>query len=150
MRSFDFFMCISSGRQLSNIIDYTSKKLIQCDLSVTTRGWVLKYIGILILMTRCAFSDRRTLWGPSSFSKYLAPQNFGDLMSRQRFQDIRQNIGFSKECDTFGRWGSVCEFMSAINDHRSFFFFFESKHFIYSVRNVHSKETEQHYLNIVM
>ena len=31
-----------------------------------------------------------------------------------------------------------------------FFFFFESKHFIYSVRNVHSLETEQHYLNIVM
>ena len=31
-----------------------------------------------------------------------------------------------------------------------FFFFFESKHFIYSVRNVHSRETEQHYLNIVM
>ena len=29
-------------------------------------------------------------------------------------------------------------------------FFFESKHFIYSVRNVHSRETEQHYLNIVM
>ena len=31
-----------------------------------------------------------------------------------------------------------------------FFFFFESKQFIYSVRNVHSRETEQHYLNIVM
>ena len=30
------------------------------------------------------------------------------------------------------------------------YFFFESKHFIYSVRNVHSRETEQHYLNIVM
>ena len=29
-------------------------------------------------------------------------------------------------------------------------FFFESKHFIYSVCNVHSRETEQHYLNIVM
>ena len=29
-------------------------------------------------------------------------------------------------------------------------FFFESKHFIYTVRNVHSRETEQHYLNIVM
>ena len=28
--------------------------------------------------------------------------------------------------------------------------FFESKQFIYSVRNVHSRETEQHYLNIVM
>ena len=28
--------------------------------------------------------------------------------------------------------------------------FFESKHFIYSVRNVHSRETEQHYLNILM
>ena len=31
-----------------------------------------------------------------------------------------------------------------------FDFFFESKQFIYSVRNVHSRETEQHYLNIVM
>ena len=30
------------------------------------------------------------------------------------------------------------------------YIFFESKHFIYSVRNVHSRETEQHYLNIVM
>ena len=29
-------------------------------------------------------------------------------------------------------------------------FFFESKYFIYTVRNVHSRETEQHYLNIVM
>ena len=33
---------------------------------------------------------------------------------------------------------------------RAYNFFFESKHFIYSVRNVHSRETEQHYLNIVM
>ena len=29
-------------------------------------------------------------------------------------------------------------------------FFFESEQFTYSVRNVHSRETEQHYLNIVM
>ena len=34
--------------------------------------------------------------------------------------------------------------------HRYTFFFFESEQFIYSVRNVHSRETEQHYLNIVM
>ena len=30
------------------------------------------------------------------------------------------------------------------------FIFFESTHFIYIVRNVHSRETERHYLNIVM
>ena len=33
---------------------------------------------------------------------------------------------------------------------RYYLFFFESKHFIYSFRNVHNGETEQHYLNIVM
>ena len=33
--------------------------------------------------------------------------------------------------------------------HSSAQFFFESKHFIYIVRNFHSRETEQHFLNIV-
>ena len=119
MKPFDFFMWTFLGRQLSNIIEYTNRKLIDCDLPVTTRGEVLKYIGILIRMTRCGFSDRRTLWSPSSASKYLATQNFEDIMSRQRFEDLRQNMVFSKDCDTYGRWGCVCEFISAINDHRS-------------------------------
>ena len=119
MKPFDLFMCMFPDCQLSKIIEYTNRKLIDCDLPVTTRGEVLKYIGFLILMTRREFSDRRTLWSPSSSSKYLATQNFGDIMSRQRFEDLRQNMGFSKNCDTYGRWGSGCEFISAINDHRS-------------------------------
>ena len=60
-------------------------------------------------------------------------------------------------------WGSVkiliidevytlkVEWLSLIDEKlRQKKFFFESKHFIYSLRNVHSRETEQHYLNIFM
>ena len=119
MKPFDFFMWMFPGRQLSNIIEYTIRKLIDCDLPVTTRGEVLKYIVILILVTRCEFSDRRTLWSPSSASMYLTTQNFREIMSRQRFEDLRQSMVFSKDCDSYGRWGSVCEFISAINDHMS-------------------------------
>ena len=52
---------------------------------------------------------------------------------------------------SFGRVkGKLSILNMFLNCEQSACSFFESKHFIYSVRNAHSRETKQHYLNIVM
>ena len=43
----------------------------------------------------------------------------GHIMSRKRFEELRQYVTYSKVRDETDRWGVISEFITAINDHRS-------------------------------
>ena len=43
----------------------------------------------------------------------------GHIMSRKRFEELRQHVTYSKVRDETDRWGVISEFITAINDHRS-------------------------------
>ena len=64
-------------------------------------------------------------------------------------RDSRLLLESQLRLDTFKPL-SVSIFSAFGHANKHFFLFFESEYFIYSVRNIHSRETEQHYLNIVM
>ena len=104
---------------LSTIVAYTNNKMESKGFKFTTRGEILKFFGILILMTRFEFNGRRSLWSTNTASKYLPPPMFGNIMSRNRFEQLRQNVMFGSEVSTIDRWGLVTEFINAINEHRS-------------------------------
>ena len=59
---YDFFMWMFPLEHLGLIVNHTNKKLNNRGLPVTSRGEVLRYFGILLLMNRYQFGNRRDLW----------------------------------------------------------------------------------------
>lgn len=125
MTPFDCFMWMFPQGHLSEMVYSTNHRLEQRDLPITTKGELLRFFGVLVLLTRCQFGNRRSLWSNRSVSKYLSPPSFGNAMSRQRFEVIRQNIAFTGYATDVSnmddRWGLVKGFVDAINDHRATF-----------------------------
>ena len=62
MTAFDFFMWMFPIKHLALIVQETNIRLRLKNQSCTSSGEVLRFFGVLALMTRCKFSDRRELW----------------------------------------------------------------------------------------
>ena len=54
------------------MVSYTNDAMQSRGLRLTTRGGILKFFGVLILMTRIAFGSRRSLWSSQGSSKYCS------------------------------------------------------------------------------
>ena len=115
-------------KQLDDIQSYTNRKLSAKGKEVLTRGQLVKFIGVLLLMTRYTFADRRELWATEPTSKYVPAARFGEItgMGRDRFDDIFSCLTFSyqpevKPADMSHadyRWLLVDGFVDNINRHR--------------------------------
>lgn len=79
----------------SSIWTLTNNNLKNDNLDITTNGEILKFFGILILITRFEFSSRRDLWKRKDISKYIPSAQFGRFISRDRFQHLMQHIQLS-------------------------------------------------------
>lgn len=77
MNPLDYFMWMFPQGFLSSIVSYTNENMEDKLLQLTTRGEIVKFFGVLILMTRCEFSARRSLWSTKQSSKYLPLRNSG-------------------------------------------------------------------------
>lgn len=88
----------------------------------TAAGEVMKFFGILILMNRIEFLNRRDLWCKQPFSRFRPEPNIGNAMSRNSFELIRSSLRFSgngvTEEQGYARWDFVTDFVQATNDHR--------------------------------
>jgi Transposase IS4 len=89
---------------------------------------MLKYIGILVLATRCQSSSRRELWNTVPKTPYDIAYNFGRTgMSRHRFEDLHGHIRYSRQLEerpvgmSFEcyRWMLVDDFVTNFNNHRA-------------------------------
>ena len=135
MRPLDCFQWMFPMVFLSTIVQNTNKKLCSSCIRPTTAGELLKFFGVLILMTRFTFGPRRELWRRDSKHRYVPPAHFGRFMAMQRFEDLHRRISFCTSSakrtyistnleDTRGeqaRW-DLCEgFLDAINAHRQQF-----------------------------
>jgi hypothetical protein len=98
---------------------------------LTTQGEILKFFGVLILMTRFEFSDYRTLWSTQNPEKYEISPDFGRTgMTRHRFQTLKRYIRFSNQPSSRPegmnsekyRWLLVDDFIRSINNHRLSYF----------------------------
>ncbi len=64
---------------LNNIVRLTNSELTTLDKRETTAGEVLKFFGILILISKFEFSARASLWSNTAPSKYLPAARIGSL-----------------------------------------------------------------------
>ena len=63
----------------------------------TTTGEVLKYFGILILLTKFEFNSRRNLWSNLSEHRYIPAPSMGKGIPRNRFDQFWQHMTWSNQ-----------------------------------------------------
>jgi Transposase IS4 len=109
---------------LGEIAHLTNIHLLQKQCAQISVGTLLKFLGVLVLMTR--FGKRHDMWKPSPTSNYIPEPAFGKTgMSRNSFDEISAWIRFSDQPKTQWElsavrycWKPVNDFVSAVNTHR--------------------------------
>jgi hypothetical protein len=123
----DYFLLMFPPDQLLTIVTLTSENLLLKTKAATTPGEVLKFFGVLILVTRFEFSARASLWSNTAPSKYEPAPSFGKTgMPRHRFDSIMSAIRFSRQppvrpdhmSTEAYRWLLVDGFVDNFNEYR--------------------------------
>jgi Transposase IS4 len=127
----DFFMAVFPKEQLSYMMEKTNEGLVVNGHSRLTKGELLKFFGILILITRFEFGQRASLWATTSRCKYIPAPNLGEKtgMTRDRFTSILRYLVWSEQpcirpdgmSSEEYRWKLVDGFVDRINKHRANF-----------------------------
>lgn len=126
MSPLDYFQWMFPMSHLRIIVRLTNAELSKLDKSPTSESEVLRFFGILLLMSRYEFGARKNLWATSSTYKYIAAPNFTRIMPSHRFETLRSslrlsNCAVSDDNDSCARWALVDDFVKAINEHREMF-----------------------------
>ena len=88
-RPIDYFMACFPKTQLQEMEERTSEVLVNAfpePLPPTTIGELLKFFGILVIITRFEFGKRLSLWTDTAHTRFVPPPNLGHTtgMSRHR------------------------------------------------------------------
>ena len=121
MTPYEAFMWMFPTDMLNLIVSETNIVLDEYGYSTTTPGEILKFFGVLVLMTRFEFRNRAALWKNTGMNKYMPGPQFGKFMTRNRFELLRRSIRFCRRSATpmsVDRWAPVVDFVNAINKHR--------------------------------
>lgn len=126
MTPYDYFTWMFPMSHIAKIVTLTNINLLKDRCAVTDASEILRFIGVLVLMSRFEYGPRADLWKTTSENKYIPAPNFGRFMTQYRFTKLRSSIRFSdngnQENDGgINRWGLVDDFVSAINFHRELF-----------------------------
>jgi len=124
---YDCFMACFPKDQLMWMVEELNRQLPASNHEPTSVGELLKWFGILILMTRFEYGDRSSLWSTQTKFKYIPPPAFGRTgMTRDRFEDMFRCMRWSEQpqerpegmsSETY-RWMAVDDFVSRYNHHR--------------------------------
>ncbi len=107
--------------------ELTNTKLTKLELNKTNCSEMLKYFGVILLMTKLWAS----LWSSVAPSKYQPAPHFGlTEMSKHRFDDLFRAVRWSNQPPAPGdadsskqyRWKLVDDFVTNFNDHRANYF----------------------------
>jgi hypothetical protein len=126
-RVFEYFLMSFPPEQLSVMLRLTNIALLADQRQVTTKGELLKYFGVMILITRYEFTSRASLWSTTAPSKYVAAAGLGKTgMARTRFDDLWRYLVWSEQprvrpndmSHEKHRWMLVDGFVDRYNLHR--------------------------------
>ena len=118
--------------QLQLILQLTNNELAMVRKNYTTAGEIVKFFGVMLLVTQFEFGSRASLWSNMSTNKYIPAPSFGLTgMPRKRFDDLWMCIRFSDQpCNRPSemtseqyRWRLVDDFVKNFNKHRAQNFF---------------------------
>lgn len=130
MSPIDYFYWMFPMSHLGSIERMTNSELAKRGKPLTTISEILRYFGVVLLLSRHEFSSRKDLWSPTNSYKYIPSPNFARIMASHRFEMLRCCIRYSycaterdneSSDNSRNRWALVDDFVKAINEHREMF-----------------------------
>jgi len=124
----DCFMACFPKTQLVWMLNNLNSSLVANDKKPSAIGELLKWFGVLMLMTRFECGDHSSLWSDQTTCKCMPPPCFGKTgMSRNRFHDMFKCLKWSEQSaerpedmsHEHCRWCLVQDFVDRVNEHRS-------------------------------
>ena len=125
----DIFLLMFPPNQITLMLQQINFQMQKCpgNNPELTRRELLRFFGVLLLITKYEFADRASLWATTSNSPYEIAPNFGKTgMPRKRFDFIWQNLRFGDQpderpanmCHEAYRWLLIDDFVDNFNLHR--------------------------------
>ena len=123
----DYFLMMFPTLQLRAMVRMTNSNLHRHECRLTSSGELLKFLGMLILITRFEFGNCSTLWSSKKPGKYAPASCLGTTgMARDRFDILWRYVRFSDQPDMRPsdissdqyRWRLVDDFVARFNAHR--------------------------------
>ena len=117
--------------QLQLILQLTNIELTMMRKNYTTAGEIVKFFGVMLLVTRFEFGYRASLWSSMTTNKYISAPSFGLTgMPQKRFDDLWMCIRFSDQPHNLPsdmtseqyHWRLVDDFIKNFNEYRAQFF----------------------------
>ena len=128
----EYFLMLFPPEQLQLILQLTNNELAMVRKTYTTAGEIVKFFGVMLLVTRFEFGSRASLWSNMTTNKYIPAPSFGQTgMPWKRFDDLWMCIRFSEQpCNRPSemtseqyQWRLVDDFIKNFNEHRAQNFF---------------------------
>ena len=128
----EYFLMLFPPQQLQLILQLTNNELAIARKNYTTAGEIVKFFGVMLLVTRFVFGSRASLWSNMTTNKYIPAPSFGLTgMPRKRFNDLWMCIQFSEQppnrpsdmTSEQYRWRLADDFVKNFNEHRAQKFF---------------------------
>ena len=121
-----------SPEQLQLILQLTNNELAMVRKNYTTAGEIVKFFGVMLLVTQFEIGSRASLWSNTSTNKYIPAPSFGltgmpwkrfdDLWMCIRFNDQPHNCPSEMTSEQYC-WRLVDDFVKNFNEHQAQIFF---------------------------
>ena len=132
----EYFLMLFPPEQLQLIIQLTNNKLAMARKNYTMAGEIVKFFGVMLLVTQFEFGSRASLWSNVTTNKYIPAPSFGltgmpwkwfnDLWMCIRFSDQPRNRPSDMTSAQY-RWRLVDDFVKNFNEHRAQNFFHQMR-----------------------
>ena len=128
----EYFLVLFPPEQLQLILQLTNNELAMARKNYTTAGDIVKFFGVMLLVTQFEFGSRASLWSNVTTNKYIPAPLFGLTgMPRKWFDDLWMCIRFSDQprnrpsdmTSEQYHWRLVDDFVKNFNEHQAQNFF---------------------------
>ena len=94
----EYFLMLFPPEQLQLILQLTNIELAMARKNYTTAGEIVKFFGVMLLVTWFEFGSQASLWSNTSTNKYIPAPSFGLTgMPQKQFDDLWMCIRFSDQ-----------------------------------------------------
>ena len=127
----EYFLMLFPPEQLQLILQLTNNELAMARKNYTMTGEIVKFFGVMLLVTWFEFGSQASLWSNTSTNKYIPAPLFGLTgMPRKRFNNLWMCIRFSDQprnrpsemTSEQYHWRLVDDFVKNFNEHQAHIF----------------------------